>query len=198
MNVTVTIVGPQPQDILNIVTQVHSRVGKGIADIAKESREYMVNIIRQNKKRAGSAGLLEETIKVEEGKSTGIFGDKVVGVGNIAELNQYTPYWALLNYGGMVPMRAQVVPGYFNGNLPPLGGLAGTGIGTEQFFHVPKGSSSTLTGKSYLMIVDSPIKAVNYIEKTKAHLSTIMGSKFTEMTKVVGMKNLGAITSIAK
>ena len=101
-------------------------------------------------------------------------------------MNQLTPYWMLLNNGGMVGLKARRVPGYFDSAIRvPLAGLAGTGVGKEQYIYSPRGSlafSFTGVDKSegkYLLIVKNPIGAVNYIEKTKDWLKTVMGGKFS-------------------
>ena len=189
----VTTVGTKPDQFIEITQSVYLACKKGLEETAHETRKKMVDIVGlgyQGKgKRAGSDGRLENAIQVDK-----VMEDSF-GVGNISAMNQAVPYWGLINSGGMVALKARRVPGYFDSAIRiPLAGLAGTGVGKEQYIYSPRGAlafSFTGVDKSegkYLMIVNNPIGAVNYIEKTKDWLKNVMIIKFNSWTKSVKYK----------
>lgn len=182
--ISVTVIGTTPKQLAELINITHINTQQGLSDTALETRKHMVDIValgyQGRGKRAGSQGDLEYAIQAEK------LTDDDYGVGNISTLNRVTPYWMLLNNGGMVALKARRVPGYFDSALrAPIGGFAGTGVGKEEYIYSPRGAlafSFTGVDKSegkYLMIVTNPIGAVNYIEKTKEWLKTVMGGKFS-------------------
>ena len=153
-----------------------TKINKFLVDFAGEVADTMRNIITSNKKRQGGTNLLENTIDVE------IIPDGV-GVGNIDKLNTVVPYWAMLNWGGMVALKAQKVPGFFSmtggpfmGN-PPDSSKAGTGPsggGKEYFYYTPRG----INFPHYMMIVKNPITGINFVEKTQDWVKNQFAVKF--------------------
>jgi len=107
--------------------------------MASDTQMMMRQTIGAFKTRQGSASNLEHAINTyTQPMQDGI----VIGVGSLNELNNIAPYWALINWGGMVSPLARTVPGAFEpGNRPPLPGYAGTRGGAEKFVHMPQGSS---------------------------------------------------------
>lgn len=182
--ISVTVIGTTPRQLAELIEIAHINTQKGLEDTALETRTHMIDIIglgyQGRGKRAGSHGELENAIQAHK------LSDDDYGVGDILTMNQTVPYWMLLNNGGMVALKARRVPGYFDSSIRmPIAGLAGTGVGKEEYVYSPRGAlafSFTGVGKSsgkYLMIVKNPIGAVNYIEKTKDWLKTVMGGKFS-------------------
>lgn len=166
--IEVTIIGTTPKQLAEIINITHTNTQQGIAETSEEVRKHMIDIIAlgyQGKgKRAGSHGKLESTIKSEK------ITDDDYGVGNIMEMNKETPYWMLLNNGGMVSPGARKVPGYFDNDIAPDKSFAVTGVGKQEFNYA---------WFTNMMIVKNPIGPVNYIEKTKDWLKTVMGGKFS-------------------
>ena len=92
---------------------------------------------------------------------------RVIGVGKIFELDRIAPYWALINWGGMVSPKARIVPGAFQpGDRPPNSSYAGTRMGREQFQY-------RSSGGKFVMHVRNPIAPMHYIEKTVGWLRTV-------------------------
>jgi len=184
--ITVTVTGTKPEQMIEIVEGVIENCKKGISEVAQDSRNTMVGYVQAGYmgrgKRDGSKGDLENSIQAEQ------IDNDSWGVGNIKNLNHDAPYWGLLNAGGMVAIKARRVPGYFGDGRPPMAGYAGTGVGKEQFTYTPRGQKDyagpgVFGGKQFLMVVQNPIGAVNYIEKTKDWLSTVMKVQFAQWTK---------------
>jgi hypothetical protein len=181
----VTLIGTTPAQLAEIIHMVHMNTVQGMSETALETRKYMTDIIAAGAggkgKRDGSHGHLESLIQAEK------VDEETFGVGNIERLNQETGgalYWMLLNNGGMVGAKARRVPGYFDSSVRrPTAGLRNA---KEGFVYAPRGTLSfSFTGVDtgqgkYLMLVDKAIDPVNYIEKTKNWLKTVMGGKFSE------------------
>jgi len=187
--ITVTVQGTTPAKLKMIVEGVVERCTRGTADVAHETRNEMVGYIKAGYmgrgRRDGSSGNLEAMMQVENPTHN------TYGIGNIMNLNVVTPYWALLNAGGMVAIKARRVPGYFGENRPPMSAFAGTGVGKEQFTYTPRGQKDfsgpgLYGGRQFLMVVNNPIGAVNYIEKTMFWLSVVMKVKFGQWTRTQG------------
>ena len=166
--IQITVIGTTPKQLAEMIEIKSENVKMGLVETATEARKMMADIIGlgyQGKgKRDGSHGKLEGAIKVEK------LADDEVGVGNILEMNKDVPYWMLLNNGGMVSPGARKVAGYFGNDNAPNSSFTGTGVGKEQFFNA---------WFTHMMIVKNPIGAVNYIEKTKDWLKTVMGARFS-------------------
>jgi hypothetical protein len=186
--IEVIITGTTPAKMAEIIQMVHINTQKGLADTAMETRKYMTDIIAGGAdgkgKREGSIGNLENLIQAEK------IDDDSYGVGNIGLLNQENGarYWLLLNNGGMVALKAQKVPGFFDSSIRrPTGGLMNA---KEMFVYAPRGTlafsfTGTDTGQGkYMMYVKNPIKPVHYIEQTKNWLKSVMGGKFSAMVNV--------------
>jgi hypothetical protein len=128
--ISVTVIGTRPQQLIDITHSVYLKTKKGLEETAHETRKYMVEIIEKGYqgqgKRDGSANILEDSILVEK------LDEDAFGVGNIMNMNHIAPYWGLLNSGGMVSLKARIVPGYFGNNNPPDSAFAGTGGGKEK------------------------------------------------------------------
>ena len=176
--ITVKVVGTTPDMFIKIVDEAILNINSGMDSVANEARFKMVNIIEQNKKREGSSGRLENSIQVDR------LSDNHYGVGNTDFMSQpeVAPHWHIINYGGMVSEKARRVPGFFGNDSPPNPAMRGTGGGTEAFTYAPY---------SYMMHVKSPIAGINYIEKTKDWLMSVMGDKFRGWTKRYSVSQLG-------
>ena len=166
--IEITIIGTTPKKLAELITMKSITTREGVAATAEETRKMMVDIIGlgyQGKgKRDGSHGKLESNIQVE------MVTQDDYGVGNISKMSAEAPYWMLLNNGGMVSPGARKVPGYFGNDNAPSSSFAGTGVGKDQFMY---------SWFTHMMMVKNPIGAVNYIEKTKDWLKTVMGAKFS-------------------
>ena len=139
-------------------------LGDDLIRLAVLLRDNMRNIISTEKTRDYSSNRLEHYINFETNYGSSL--DTFVGVGNIDVLDKNAPYWAIINWGGMVPPKARKVVGSFGNGNPPNPSLAGTGVGTEAFYR----------DGQFLMIVRNPIKAFNYIERSESLLSVALDS----------------------
>jgi hypothetical protein len=168
--ITVKVVGTTPDKFIKIVDEAILNIQTGIDSVSNEARFKMVNIIEQHKKREGSSGRLENSIQVDK------ISDTHYGIGNMdfMDKEEQAPHWHIINYGGMVSSQARLVGGYFGSNEAPNKNLKGTGVGGQSF---------TQAYGTFMMHVDSPIAAVNYIEKTKDWLKNVMGDKFQGWTR---------------
>ena len=119
---------------------------------AIDAKVEMIDYIETHKKRVD-----KDTAERKPGEPTAHLRDVIqvevnangfVGIGNLEELETLTPYWALINYGGII--SSGPVPGQFNGE------------GQEDAF----GYNSTVNGKSMLMNPVAPIEGMHYIEAT--------------------------------
>ncbi len=181
MKVTVTVTGTTPEQFEKIVKTQFITIVNGIEKLGIDTRNYMRNTIKVSKHRKGGNDNLEkniESIRISSGLGTGII-DHSVGVGYIPLLNEKAPYWRLINYGGMIGMNERWVRGFFGNGLPPDPSLRGTGVGTDYFYTVPKGANYN----SYVMKVSSPIAPMNYIEKTKSWLQSVIRVHFSGWTR---------------
>jgi hypothetical protein len=68
-------------------------------------------------------------------------------------------------------LTGKAVPGYFDGNQPPNGTLAGSGVGTDRFTHIDYIKNEHGKEGNYFMHVKSPINAMNYIEASRLTLN---------------------------
>ena len=136
-------------------------IENGLVALGEETKTHMQTIIQTSKKRSGSKNELENSIRVHKQKITANRID--VGVGKKSELPKY---WAVINYGGYsgAALSGKKVPGSFGGS-PPNPSYKGTGIGHEKYDYA--------RGGPYFMKVESPIMAMNYIDKTIVWANTI-------------------------
>mgnify|MGYP001587758083 CR=1 FL=1 len=93
-------------------------------------------------------------------------GAYIMSIGEYRFLDQYAPYWYLINYGGRVPNEGQVVPGYFGrGEQPSFTGqrLAERGhVGRGEVFHyVPRWKKTSF--RKFFMIPMKPIAPMYYL-----------------------------------
>ncbi len=187
MRMKIRVSGVTPQMLEKDIKFKFVTVKKGLSVLARLTQNHMRTIIKSKKKRAGSKGNLEKNILVYEENSKG--KHKRVGVGLISHLNKYAPYWSLINRGGLsgVAKQGKWVPGYFGDHESPQSAYKGTGKGTQQFFYTPYASSSD-TGPTFFMKVESPIKPMFYIEKTATWLNTKWKVHFYNWTKKTVLK----------
>jgi len=125
-----------------------------ILDIGQKAEVKMKGIIDANRQRPvsphddtnarASRKSLIDTIKLDVFDSGDIFS---WGLGNISELNQYSPHWAMINWGGLPPSTK---------DYPTLRGK-----------FEPDGGGLFRKGKPYFPIYPTkPIRPLNYIETT--------------------------------
>jgi hypothetical protein len=156
----VTQVGTGPDEFLKMVKGRWEGVNHNIEALAEASREHMVKTIQSNKHRDNGRSTLENSIQVYKE------GEGHFGVGLIEDMNRMAPHWKIINYGGMVAPRAQKVPGFFDTNRPPLGG-----VNNEVFTYLPRGQKifawggTSSNSSSFMMNVKRAITGINYIEK---------------------------------
>jgi hypothetical protein len=176
MNIKMVKVGGGVEQWAQDIQFKFIKVMEGTAILSDETRDYMRNTIQMNKRREGSANRLERSINSYKESNT------AYGVGLITEMDTYAPYWKLINWGGFVSEKARRVPGYFGNNEPPSFGYKGTGIGWQSFTYTPNEASAD-RGGTFFMKVDSPIMAMNYIEKTTMWLSIVWKVHFYNWTR---------------
>lgn len=165
--------GPSALTVADIPIQVRKTVDniQGLMfSLANKTRAMMVDIITSRKKRMGSANRLEDAIQVENDPN-----NKTVGIGNLQLLETQAPYWYLINYGGMVAPKAQVVGGWFQYDswTVPVPAQAGTGAGRGKFIQ---------QRNTHLMIVRNPIAGINYIQKANAFLIRALKTELSKVT----------------
>ncbi len=176
MKITIRKVGTSPNEFIQEIAFKFITVQEGLKVLGEDTRNQMITHIQSNKKRAGSEGNLEKHILVHTEVQTK--KRSVVGVGLISLLNAYAPYWNILNYGGLsgVAQQGKLVPGYFGSFNAPNPALKGTGVGREHWEYTPGNAM-------FFMKPESPIAAVNYIEKTIAYITTVWKVQFYNWTK---------------
>ena len=170
--------GPGFEDIIKDIQMQFLTISEGLLKLGEETKTHMQTVIQTSKKRAGSKSKLENAIQVYHEKLPNRID---VGIGKISEMSSSVPYWYVVNYGGYsgAALSGKKVPGSFGGN-PPDGAYKGTGVGYEKYDYSK--------GGPYFMKVESPMMAMNYIEKTVAWLNTVTRVHFanwTGKTKVV-------------
>ena len=154
VNIGVTVTGTSPSTYLKIINDTFETVNKSLASIADATVDHMQTVIKAKTHRLGSTGNLKDSIqayKLEDG----------YGVGDIAYMSRVAPYWAIVNYGGFVPLatNGKVLYGSYNGAAPDPS-LAGSnpGFGATRFV---KGQFPL-----YPMKPGFPISPKNYIDDT--------------------------------
>ena len=158
------------QKLLVNLQQKEEKIRQTLLTMANSTRDTMISTIRSFKTRTGSNGRLEQAINVYTEVMSKDY--MVIGVGQIAELNRIAPYWALVNWGGMVSPRARLVPGAFQpGDQEPDPALAGTRVGREYFEYMPEAGGRN--DSRFLMQVRNPIAPMHYIEKTVGWLKAV-------------------------
>jgi hypothetical protein len=128
-----------------------------LTDVAEIMKARMIHVIDANRKREVKQSYNRFERKFTKHISDVLEVDAVltknkgfgVGIGNIEKLNKEVPYWLVVNNGGYIPGP---VHGYFTGGNPQGG--AG---GDSDFAYNKKGP---------LMTPHTPIRPMNYIEKT--------------------------------
>jgi hypothetical protein len=142
-----------------------------VYDLGEDILGYMRGFIGDHSHRANKTGNLINTIKLYR---FGGFGEASVGwsIGHIPLLNSQAKYWKLLNFGGMswAGLTGKAVPGHFGEDNAPNASQAGTEIGDERFTHSPYIKNEHGKQGNYFMHVKSPIKGINYIEKSMQEL----------------------------
>ena len=117
--------------------------------LATDAKVYMVDYIETHKKRED-----KDTAERKPGEPTAHLRDVIqvevnangfVGIGNLEELETLTPYWALINYGGII--SSGPVPGQFQAE------------GGDAAFNYIQDSP-------HLMTPIAPIEGMHYIEAT--------------------------------
>ena len=187
MNIRIKRVGITPEQFKKNVIFKFISVKNGMSVLGKTTRDYMVNVIKANKKRDDKTEgfKLEDEIKVYE--KEGVNG-KRVGIGLVSYLNVTTPWWFFLNYGisqkGMkIPGRGKSVGGFFGGGNRPDSSLAGYNNKSAR-------ESFTKQRNTYLMTPQNPIAPMHYIEKTINWVNTVWKVHFYNRTKETKVKTI--------
>lgn len=152
-------------DILKEVKVDNAEIKKEVNNLASLAAQYMIAVIRANKKRPqnGEDLTLEDNIKFE------VF-EGGWGVGDIEELKKEAPYWAAINFGSS-HMVGKRVP---NGKFEP-----GQEQPDQAFFR----NGRWQKGEGHFsFVVKNPIPAMNFVEKTVFWLSDII-NKMTPAIK---------------
>lgn len=176
MQIKVKRVGATPNEFLQDIQLRFISVENGLKKLGEETAMHMRENVRLNKRRRGSQGKLESTIKCHiEGSGKSIR----IGIGLISFLNQYAPYWKFVDSGvsqtGMtIPGRGKSVGGYFDNGMPPDSRFSGTGVGRGSF---------TRQNNTYVMQAKNPIRPLNYIDKTLSWLSVVFKIHFYNYTR---------------
>lgn len=139
--------------------------------IGNEIVRHIQSEIRQNTKRKGSTGDLASSIE-----ATYIPGAKVltVGVGDTDKMYKEAPYWFVVNYGahfpGSIDLALQGVKGSKFIPPPNLGSFEGNPSAPQQGTSENQRWRHRTNGK--YLIVPRKFRAMNYIEKTNAWLTS--------------------------
>jgi hypothetical protein len=121
-----------------------------IGELSGHTLSYLQTYINSHSQKDHS-GNLANTMKVEMPSGAGE-AQVSWGIGKIADLDQFAPYWRIINYGGSgFKGDYHFVPGFFNGN---------------KFTYNPMMPE----GKMLPSGVKGLIKPMNYIEATHLNL----------------------------
>lgn len=163
--------GVTPDEFKHILNNSFKQIKRGLKLLGEETKNHMQQVIKTSKRRVGSQERLENSITVTP------LGSGGVGIGNIVTMDQLAPYWYLINYGGftVAAKRGLIVPGSFGSNSAPDKAYKGTGIGYERWNYQK--------GGPFFMLPQSPIMAMNYIEKTSAWVNTVIKPLFMKWTQ---------------
>ena len=142
------------------------------------TRDYMIKIIKERKRRGIGKGRLERAIKVHERRYGG--GMYIVGVGKISMLPKY---WKVVDKGGYIP---PATVGFFKDGEPPDPALAN--YGQDTWTHVG-GNWATVQGgggygaygvAAYYMKPKSPIRPMRYVQLTNDWINLIWSRYWKE------------------
>lgn len=156
--VTIVIkeVGPGLASFQREINTLQDLIINEIPLMAEQAAEHMKTVIKAKKKRKGEGkDNLERNILVQVLSRTNDFVD--VGIGNIALLDRFAPYWYMMNYGRIVTSNDKpkhFVPGFFDA------GIYKYSPGNREGFMMPSGLAAGVV-----------IQPMGYIEE---------GSKFLE------------------
>lgn len=134
--------------------------------LATDAKVYMIDYIETHKKRED-----KNTAERKPGEPTAHLRDVIqvevnangfVGIGNLDELELLTPYWALINYGGII--SSGPVPGQFSSE------------GGEAAFNYIQDSP-------HRMNPVAPIEGMHYIEATIQFIDDNFGDFISKVTK---------------
>lgn len=144
------------------------------ADLGEIVRKKLIETIDANRKReikvASERYQGKYATHIKQVITATVEKDGSVGIGNIDELDEKTPYWLILNNGGYTPPTTH---GWFSGGNPQ-GGEGGD-------------SSFTYSSKGPLMKPAKPIEGIHYIEITRAWVDENLG-KFVQKAFEDSMK----------
>lgn len=163
MNITVTRVGPTPQQFEQNVRFQFITLKQGLVKLGEQARDKMRSVIESDNVRRINKGNLERAIEVHVDKDTA--DGVVVGVGKIADLNQKAAYWYIVNNGGTAATAKyskastprHFVPGYFEGS---------------QFVYEPTAADGRMMPDG--LSTDTVVTQMNFVEKTVAWLKTVV------------------------
>lgn len=135
-------------------------------DIGRRLHREVRMYINQNRHRTGGTGTLARSITFD--KEIGL-GQISWGIGNMDTMNQYAPYWYVINFGKMIT-GGEFIPG--GGKFRPIkfdGSPADPslrGRGTQRATHIISGDNV------------SPVRPINYIQygqvKMKSEIDTLI------------------------
>ena len=150
INIDIKVVGIN--DAISSLEEIVQGIGDATSLLGETTAEKMQSVIMKSYKR-GSKGTHKLAKSVEKHEWWSIKGQiQYVGVGKISDM---PIYWAVVNYGGYTPPANF---GYFPSGGPNKGL---TGKGKEFWTH-----TGTIGGGNFRMVPKSPIRPMNYIEKT--------------------------------
>lgn len=145
-------------------------IRKKLDDLGKETAEKMIEIIDDNKVRPQS----DEPTTLEDHITCELF-DGGFGVGDIADLNENVGYWAAVNFGSSHMVGRRVPSGFFNpgqANPSPDAFREGRWKQGDLDTGVPG------VGAHFSFVVNKPIPAMNYVEKTAIWLDNRIDKLF--------------------
>ena len=162
VNVQITQTGISPIKFTKILEETIEKVDQSLSSLADGAVSHMRGVIKTKTYRSGSTGELAKSIEVS--KIEGGYG-----IGDISYMDTNVPYWAIINYGGWVPLatNGRLLYGSFEGQAPDFN-LAGSnpGAGSQGF---NKGMYPL-----HRMRPKFPISPKNYIEDTVSWIVSYM------------------------
>jgi hypothetical protein len=177
MPITVTIEWKGQQGFEKLIRYIdnnliYGEAQEGIRVLGHQTADKMIEIIKAEKKRPDKGtNKLEDAITAETLNTT---GGVEVGIGNINKLKAEAPYYEVINSGGFVPNR---------GNLVPVGGFA-PGESKPNAANFREGQWNVGGGNSTFK-PKKPIEGIHYVDRTIEWLDkalkefvTKLGGKF--------------------
>lgn len=162
----VTKTGLFVEDLMKTIKIQFIEAKRATSGLAIKTRKYMVNVIKSRKKPdPRSENRLENSILVHYEDD-----GNIVGVGKIAHMNMFAPYWNIVNYGGSPvhkpATQRHFVPGVFMGN---------------KFIYQPGSSGGYMLPSG--LAAHAVLPPMYYIERTKHWLRGVAKIHFSSVTQ---------------